>query len=158
ARHPQVRRGTGTRAARTDRALPRRRARRPQEVAPARARAPPRGERNAVAAPGRVDGDRHRETRAHPRIPSRAAARSGKGVAVEYRTLGRTGMTVSSYCLGTMMFGRWGNPDEGECAAMVRTALDAGINFVDTADVYDFGTSEEFLGRAIAGVRDDLIV
>jgi aryl-alcohol dehydrogenase-like predicted oxidoreductase len=67
-------------------------------------------------------------------------------------------MTVSTYCLGTMMFGRWGNPDEGECAAMVRAALDAGINFVDTADVYDFGTSEEFLGRAIAGVRDDLIV
>ena len=77
---------------------------------------------------------------------------------MEYRTLGRTGMTVSTYCLGTMMFGRWGNPDEGECAAMVRAALDAGINFVDTADVYDFGTSEEFLGRAIAGVRDELIV
>jgi aryl-alcohol dehydrogenase-like predicted oxidoreductase len=77
---------------------------------------------------------------------------------MEYRALGRTGISVSTFCLGTMMFGRWGNPDEAECAGMVRTAIDAGINFVDTADVYDFGTSEEFLGRALTGVRDRVVL
>ncbi len=77
---------------------------------------------------------------------------------MEYRNLGRTGMSVSTYCLGTMMFGRWGNPDEDECVAIVDHALEAGINFVDTADVYDFGRSEEILGRALAGRRDDAIV
>jgi aryl-alcohol dehydrogenase-like predicted oxidoreductase len=77
---------------------------------------------------------------------------------VEYRTLGRTGISVSVYCLGTMMFGAWGNPDERDCRAMVRTALDAGINVFDTADVYDDGVSEEILGRALVGVRDDVVV
>jgi aryl-alcohol dehydrogenase-like predicted oxidoreductase len=77
---------------------------------------------------------------------------------VEYRTLGRTGMTVSTVCLGTMMFGSWGNPDESACRKIVDLALDRGVNFVDTADVYDFGTSEEIVGRALEGRRDDVVL
>jgi aryl-alcohol dehydrogenase-like predicted oxidoreductase len=78
--------------------------------------------------------------------------------AVEYRTLGRTGINVSSLCLGAMMFGPWGNDDEDECVRIVHTALDAGVNFVDTADVYSFGRSEEIVGRALAGGRRDDVV
>jgi aryl-alcohol dehydrogenase-like predicted oxidoreductase len=77
---------------------------------------------------------------------------------MEYRVLGRTGISVSKFCLGTMMFGAWGNPDADECIAMVDAALDAGINFVDTADVYDHGVSEEILGRALRGRRDDVVL
>lgn len=77
---------------------------------------------------------------------------------MEYRALGRTGMHVSSLCLGTMMFGSWGNPDVGDCVRMVDMALEAGVNFVDTADVYDFGVSEEILGRALRGRRDHVVV
>jgi aryl-alcohol dehydrogenase-like predicted oxidoreductase len=77
---------------------------------------------------------------------------------VEYRTLGRTGVSVSCYALGTMMFGAWGNPDAAECTAMVRRALEAGINLVDTADIYDDGRSEEILGAALAGRRDDVVL
>jgi aryl-alcohol dehydrogenase-like predicted oxidoreductase len=77
---------------------------------------------------------------------------------VEYRTLGRTGIKVSELCLGTMMFGDWGNPDADECGRMVGTALDAGINFVDTADEYAFGGSEEFVGRALRGRRDQVVL
>jgi len=79
-------------------------------------------------------------------------------VSVAYRSLGGTGISVSTLTLGTMMFGAWGNPDASECTAMVHRALDAGINLVDTADVYDFGRSEEILGAALAGRRDDVIV
>jgi len=79
-------------------------------------------------------------------------------VTVGYRTLGGTGIRVSTLTLGTMMFGAWGNPDASECASMVHRALDAGINAVDTADVYDFGRSEEILGAALAGRRDDVVV
>ncbi len=77
---------------------------------------------------------------------------------MEYRPLGRSGITVSTYCLGTMMFGAWGNPDVDECVAMVDAALAAGVNFVDTADVYDFGVSEEIVGRALKGRRDDVVL
>ena len=77
---------------------------------------------------------------------------------MEYRSLGRTGVTVSSFALGTMMFGRWGNPDAAECTAMVHRALDAGINLVDTADIYDDGRSEEILGAALVGRRDDVVL
>jgi aryl-alcohol dehydrogenase-like predicted oxidoreductase len=77
---------------------------------------------------------------------------------MEYRTLGRTGIRVSTYCLGTMMFGKWGNPDADECIAMTHAALDAGVNFVDTADVYDFGVSEEIVGRALRGQRDNVVL
>ena len=77
---------------------------------------------------------------------------------MEYRTLGRTGMQVSTFALGTMVLGAWGNPDHDECERVVRTALDAGINVVDTADVYVFGESEEIVGAALAGRRDEVIL
>lgn len=77
---------------------------------------------------------------------------------MEMRTFGATGVTVSKYCLGTMMFGAMGNTDHDECVSMVHRALDAGINFVDTADAYSAGESEEVLGRALAGRRDDVVL
>lgn len=77
---------------------------------------------------------------------------------MEYRILGGTGIEVSELCLGTMMFGAWGNTDEAECRRMVAAALDAGVNFVDTADVYAAGESEEILGRALKGRRDDVVL
>jgi len=77
---------------------------------------------------------------------------------MEYRTLGRTGVTVSAYCLGTMMLGRGGNPDHDECIRIVHRSLDAGINFVDTADVYSRTESEEILGKALVGRRDDVVL
>jgi aryl-alcohol dehydrogenase-like predicted oxidoreductase len=77
---------------------------------------------------------------------------------MEYRTLGPTGMRVSTYCLGTMVLGAWGNADHDECVSIVHAALDGGVNFVDTADVYAFGESEEIVGRALQGRRDDVIL
>ncbi|MGH2732916.1 MAG: aldo/keto reductase [Actinomycetota bacterium] len=77
---------------------------------------------------------------------------------MEYRTLGRTGLRVSAYCLGGMMFGAWGNRDQDECARMIHIALDAGINFVDTADIYASGESEEIVGRVLAGHRDEVVL
>ena len=77
---------------------------------------------------------------------------------MKYRRLGRTGVEVSNQCLGAMMFGAMGNTDHGECIAMVHTALDAGINFIDTADVYSAGESEEIVGKAIAGRRDEIVL
>ncbi|TMK84381.1 MAG: aldo/keto reductase [Actinobacteria bacterium] len=77
---------------------------------------------------------------------------------MEYRPLGRTGVKVSAYCLGAMMFGPWGNTDEDECVRMIHSALDAGINFVDTADVYGEGRSEEIVGKALKGRRDDVVL
>jgi aryl-alcohol dehydrogenase-like predicted oxidoreductase len=77
---------------------------------------------------------------------------------MEHRQLGRTGVSVSKFCLGAMMFGAWGNSDHGESIRIIRTALDAGINFVDTADVYGQGESEEIVGKALAGGRRDDII
>ena len=77
---------------------------------------------------------------------------------MEYRTLGRTGVEVSAFCLGAMMFGSWGNTDEDECVRIIQAALDSGINFVDTADVYSEGQSEEIVGRALRGRRDDVVL
>src|SRR5579884_58147 len=77
---------------------------------------------------------------------------------MQQRTLGRTGMTVSTHCLGAMMLGAWGNRDHDECVRMIHTALDAGVNFVDTADVYSAGESEEIVGAALAGRRDEVIL
>jgi aryl-alcohol dehydrogenase-like predicted oxidoreductase len=77
---------------------------------------------------------------------------------MKYRTLGRTGMKVSPLCLGAMMFGGWGNPDHDDSVAIIHAAIDAGINFIDTADVYSAGESEEIVGKAIAGRRDDLVI
>jgi len=77
---------------------------------------------------------------------------------VEYRPLGATGVEVSPLCLGAMMFGAWGNPDHDESIRIIHRALDAGINFVDTADVYSRGESEEIVGKALAGGRRDTVV
>src|SRR3954465_13971414 len=77
---------------------------------------------------------------------------------MEMRTLGRTGVKVSPLCLGAMMFGQWGNPDHDDSIRIIHAALDAGINFVDTADVYSQGESEEIVGKALAGGRRDDVV
>jgi aryl-alcohol dehydrogenase-like predicted oxidoreductase len=77
---------------------------------------------------------------------------------LKYRTLGRTGIEVSPYCLGAMMFGAMGNPDHDESTRIIHRALDAGINFVDTADVYSHGESEEIVGKALKGRRDDVVL
>lgn len=77
---------------------------------------------------------------------------------MQYRTLGRTGIKVSPYCLGAMMFGAVGNPDHDDCIRMIHRAIDAGINFVDTADAYSRGESEEIVGKALKGRRDDIVL
>ena len=77
---------------------------------------------------------------------------------MEHRPLGRTGLQVTPLCLGAMMFGAWGNPDHDDAIAIIHAALDAGINFIDTADVYSAGESEEIVGKALAGRRDDVVL
>jgi aryl-alcohol dehydrogenase-like predicted oxidoreductase len=78
---------------------------------------------------------------------------------VEYRTLGRTGVEVSPLCLGAMMFGAWGNRNHDDSIRIIHRALDAGVNFIDTADVYAQGESEVIVGKALAGGRrDDVVV
>src|SRR4051812_21934704 len=77
---------------------------------------------------------------------------------MELRPLGRTGVQVSQLCLGTMMFGTWGETDHDESIRVIHAALDAGISFVDTADVYSRGESEEIVGKALAGGRRDDVV
>ena len=77
---------------------------------------------------------------------------------MQYRTLGRTGIKVSPYALGTMMFGAIGNPDHDNSVRIIHKALDAGINFVDTADAYSRGESEEIVGKALKGRRDDVVL
>ncbi|WP_433126362.1 aldo/keto reductase [Micromonospora sp. CA-240977] len=77
---------------------------------------------------------------------------------MELRNLGRTGMKVSPLCLGTMMFGAWGECGYDESAPVISAALDAGINFVDTADVYSWGGCEEIVGRALEKRRDEVIL
>jgi aryl-alcohol dehydrogenase-like predicted oxidoreductase len=77
---------------------------------------------------------------------------------MNYRNLGNTGVKVSPLCLGAMMFGAWGNPDHDAGVAIIHRALDAGINFIDTADVYSRGESEEIVGKALAGGKRDNVV
>ncbi|MEV0339284.1 aldo/keto reductase [Nocardia sp. NPDC050713] len=77
---------------------------------------------------------------------------------MQYRTLGRTGVQVSTLVLGAMNFGSLGRTTQDEATAMVDAALDAGINLIDTADWYSQGESEEMVGKAIAGRRDDLVL
>jgi aryl-alcohol dehydrogenase-like predicted oxidoreductase len=77
---------------------------------------------------------------------------------MEYRPLGRTGVSVSKLCLGTMMFGDWGTKDHDESIRIIHRALDAGINLVDTADVYSQGESEIIVGKALKGRRDDIFL
>jgi aryl-alcohol dehydrogenase-like predicted oxidoreductase len=78
--------------------------------------------------------------------------------AMEYRILGRTGVSVSNLCLGAMMFGPWGDPDHDNGIRTIHRALDAGINFIDTADVYSQGESEEIVAKAIDGRRDNIVL
>tara|TARA_R110001583_G_scaffold190103_2_gene354107 strand:- start:41929 stop:42963 length:1035 start_codon:yes stop_codon:yes gene_type:complete len=77
---------------------------------------------------------------------------------MQYRNLGRTGIKVSPYCLGTMMFGAIANADHDECVGMIHKALDFGINFIDTADAYSQGESEEIVGKALKGRRDEVVL
>ena len=77
---------------------------------------------------------------------------------MKHRTLGHTGVKVSPLCLGAMMFGDWGNKDHDDSIRIIHAALDAGINFIDTADVYGAGESEEIVGKALAGGRRDDVV
>ncbi|MDQ1551340.1 MAG: hypothetical protein QOD50_762, partial [Actinomycetota bacterium] len=77
---------------------------------------------------------------------------------MQYRTLGRTGVQVSTLALGTMNFGQLGNTSQDDATAIVDAALAAGINLVDTADRYSDGQSEEFVGKAIVGRRDDIVL
>src|SRR3954466_6280716 len=77
---------------------------------------------------------------------------------MEYRTLGRTGVKVSPLCLGAMMFGAWGEPDHDKSTRIIHPALDAGINFGETADVYSQGENEKIVGKAPKGRRDDIVL
>jgi aryl-alcohol dehydrogenase-like predicted oxidoreductase len=77
---------------------------------------------------------------------------------METRKLGHTGVSVSPLCLGAMMFGAWGNTDHDDSIKIIHRALDAGINFIDTADVYSRGESEEIVGKALAGGRREHVV
>src|ERR1700691_3582039 len=79
-------------------------------------------------------------------------------MAIEHRKLGNTGVKVSPLCLGAMMFGEWGNTDHEDSIKIIHQALDAGINFIDTADVYSRGESEEIVGKALGGGRRDNVV
>jgi aryl-alcohol dehydrogenase-like predicted oxidoreductase len=74
------------------------------------------------------------------------------------RILGGTGISVSEYALGAMMFGSLGNTDHDDSVRIIHRALDAGINFVDTADVYSSGESEEIVGKALKGRRDEVVL
>ena len=77
---------------------------------------------------------------------------------MEYRRLGSTGVKISVQCLGAMMFGEWGNRDHDDSIRIIHAALDGGINFIDTADVYSAGESEEIVGKALKGKRDDVVL
>src|SRR6266571_300879 len=77
---------------------------------------------------------------------------------MQMRTLGKTGIKVTPYCLGAMMFGAWGNRDHGESVRIIHAALEGGINFIDTADVYSGGESEEIVGQALQGRRDQVVL
>ncbi len=77
---------------------------------------------------------------------------------MHYRTLGRTGIQVSPYALGAMNFGAISNPDHDDSIRIIHKALDAGINLIDTADVYSLGESEEIVGKALKGRRDDVVL
>ncbi|MFB7287696.1 aldo/keto reductase [Actinacidiphila glaucinigra] len=77
---------------------------------------------------------------------------------MQYRTLGRTGVQVGSLALGAMNFGSIGRTTQDEATALVDAALEAGINVIDTADMYGAGESEEMVGKALAGRRDDVVL
>jgi diketogulonate reductase-like aldo/keto reductase len=89
-----------------------------------------------------------------------ALGSSVRSMPMHYRALGGTGIQVSAYCLGTMMFGADGNPDHDDCIRIIHAALDQGINFVDTADMYGGpgGETEEIVGKALKGRRDEVVL
>src|ERR1019366_8267268 len=93
-----------------------------------------------------------------PIVPAGGGAAALYALAMDYRTLGRTGVKVSPLCLGTMMFGAWGNQDHDDSIRIINRAVEAGINFFDTADIYSFGESEEIVGKALATLDRDTIV
>jgi aryl-alcohol dehydrogenase-like predicted oxidoreductase len=104
------------------------------------------------------------EVSRHRQVPSARAGRQlplereAKVKAMDYRTLGTTGTKVTPLCLGAMMFGRIGNTDHDDSIRIIHRALDAGINFIDTADVYSRGESEEIVGKALTGGKRDNVV
>jgi aryl-alcohol dehydrogenase-like predicted oxidoreductase len=77
---------------------------------------------------------------------------------MQMRVLGGTGIKVSAYCFGAMNFGNWANTDHDDAAGIINAALDAGINFIDTADAYSAGESERIVGKAIKGRREDVVL
>lgn len=77
---------------------------------------------------------------------------------MEYRNLGRSGLKVSPLCLGAMMFGSWGNPDHDECIRIIHRAMDAGVNFIDTANGYSEGESEVIVGKALRDRREEAVL
>jgi aryl-alcohol dehydrogenase-like predicted oxidoreductase len=77
---------------------------------------------------------------------------------MKYTTLGKSGLTVSEYCLGTMMFGAMGNSDHNDCIRIIHKAIDAGVNFIDTAEFYSAGESEQIVGKALEGRRSDIVL
>ena len=79
-------------------------------------------------------------------------------MTMQQRRLGSTGVWVSQLCLGTMMFGEWGTKDHDQSIRIIHRALDAGVTFVDTADVYSAGESEVIVGKALTGRRDDIVL
>jgi aryl-alcohol dehydrogenase-like predicted oxidoreductase len=91
-----------------------------------------------------------------PRIATRYTSQGG--TVMQYCTLGRTGVQVSSLVLGAMNFGEIGRTTQEEATAIVDAALEAGINLIDTADMYSQGESEEMVGKAIVGRRDDIVL
>src|SRR4029434_10830612 len=91
----------------------------------------------------------------------RIQAANAGGRAMKYRKLGNTGLIVSEVALGTMQFGskmNMGNLGQEDTSRMVKVAMDRGINFIDTADVYSLGESETLLGNALRGLRDEIVL
>src|ERR1700722_2861945 len=116
----------------------------------------PRPPRLRRGGPGGRPGSGGAGQEAGPAPPGRAMAH--RVTSMEMRVLGTTGVKVSPLCLGAMMFGAWGNPDHDESVQIIERALEAGINFIDTADVYSAGESEEIVGKALADGRRDHVV
>jgi aryl-alcohol dehydrogenase-like predicted oxidoreductase len=118
--------------------------------------------RRSPQAPRQLGGDglqsQRRASGRHDLTPAPGKTALDKRKLMEHRLLGRTGVSVSKMCLGAMMFGSWGNPDHDDSIRIIHAALDAGINFLDTADVYGAGESEEIVGKALKGRRDDVVL
>ena len=104
---------------------------------------------------GRRSGSGEDPGRHRVPAPPTGAAPVWLSGAMDYRTLGTTGVQVSRLCLGAMMFGAWGNPDHDDSVRIIHRAVDAGINFIDTADMYSFGESEVIVGKALQSLDRD---